>query len=238
MKKVSLPKKGIKNPLFSPSFFLPFSAHFFALSHLADHKYAPRLKTSFSHPPPPRPFPSPPKYTHTSSRRWLTHASSHHSSFYLRRSRQIREKKALLFFLLLGGGLLLTWPSTVFWGVKRQKLCLKTGVLRQRLCLKRGAQRQKLCLKKGCEKEKLLKISGSFLNSPLICQIFPTYSTPQIRERIPFLFFLPSVPKVRPFKPGWPWTHRGGREGGRSRNREKWRDFMHLHTFDWDVLKT
>ncbi len=71
---------------------------------------------------------------------------------YLRRSRQIRERKALFlqqqeFFFNL--------PCTVFWGVKRQKLCLKRGVKRQKLCLKRGVKRRKLCLKRGVKRQKL-----------------------------------------------------------------------------------
>ncbi len=50
------------------------------------------------------------------------------------------------------GGTFFSLPCTVFWGVKRQKLCLKRGVKRQKLCLK------------------------------------ILFSTPQIRESIPFLF--------------------------------------------------
>ncbi len=60
-----------------------------------------------------------------------------------------------------------------FWDVKRKKMSIKRGVKRQKLCLKRGEKRQKLC-------QKIL------------------FSTPQINESIPFLFFSRLDEKPKP----------------------------------------
>ncbi len=51
------------------------------------------------------------------------------------------------------GGLFFSFPCTVFWGVKRQKLCVKRGVKRQNHRFKRGVKRQKLCLKRGVKRQ-------------------------------------------------------------------------------------
>ena len=45
--------------------------------------------------------------------------------------------------LVVGGGLFFSFPCTVFWGVKSQKLCLKRGVKSQKLCLKTGWEKAK-----------------------------------------------------------------------------------------------
>ncbi len=46
------------------------------------------------------------------------------------------EESVVLLLVVVGGGPFFSLPCTVFWGVKRQKLCLKRGVKRQRLCHK------------------------------------------------------------------------------------------------------
>ncbi len=55
---------------------------------------------------------------------------------------------------------------------EKAKLGIKKGVNRQKLCLTRGVKRQKMCTSCHIDLSKIL------------------YSTPQISERIPFLFFL------------------------------------------------
>ena len=59
-----------------------------------------------------------------------------------------------------------------FFMCERQKFCLKRSVKRQRLCLEREVKRQKLCVSWCIDWSKIL------------------YSTPQIGESIPFLFYL------------------------------------------------
>ena len=70
------------------------------------------------------------------------------------------EESVLLLLLLLLLGTTFQLPSTVFWGVKRQKLCLKRGVKREN-CVYNGA---------------------------LISQNVILYTTPQISESILLLF--------------------------------------------------
>ena len=52
------------------------------------------------------------------------------------------EESVFLLLVVVEGGLFFSFPCTVFWCVKRQKLCLKRGVKSQKLCLKRGVKRQ------------------------------------------------------------------------------------------------
>ena len=88
----------------------------------------------------------------------------------------------MLFFFLLLGGTIIQFPMYSFLGVK-EKLCPKRGVKRQHLCLKRGVKRQ-IFFSKGVGKGKNL-CTSLFIDMSKIL-----HSTPQIRERIPFLFWI------------------------------------------------
>ncbi len=116
--------------------------------------------------------------------RWIS------AIFYLRRSRQIRERKALFFFffffLLLLGGPFFSLPCAVFWGVKRQKTLSKKGCDKTKTLSKKGCDKAKTLSQKGCEKAITLSQKG--------CEKAKTsskilFSTPQISESIPFLFY-------------------------------------------------
>ncbi len=52
------------------------------------------------------------------------------------------EESVVLLPVVVGGGPFFKFPCTVFWGVRRQNLCLKRDVKRQKLCLKRGVKKQ------------------------------------------------------------------------------------------------
>ncbi len=86
--------------------------------------------------------------------------------FYLRRSRQIRERRALFSLFLFF--LLLLYHFSVshvhFFGCEKEKKCLK-----------RSVKREKMCSSWWIDLSKIL------------------YSTPQISERVPFLFPWESV---------------------------------------------
>ncbi len=61
--------------------------------------------------------------------------------------------------VVVGGAPFFSLPCTVFWGVKRQKLCLK-----------RGVKRQKLCQKYYFPRRRSVKVSLSCLKDTLSCE--------------------------------------------------------------------
>ncbi len=105
-------------------------------------------------------------------------------AFYLRRSRQIRERKAFFFLLLLLGGAFFSLPCTVFLGCERAKTLSKKGCDKAKILSQNGCDKAKTLSQNGCEKAKTL--------SKIL------FSTPQISESIPFLFFSSFAAAVAP----------------------------------------
>ncbi len=73
----------------------------------------------------------------------LTHNTFTYGTYHFLSAAQGEERVVLL---VVGGGPFLSHPCRVFCGVKRQKLCLKTGMKKQKLCLK-GDVKKKNVLK-------------------------------------------------------------------------------------------